>query len=123
MGCGEVILTGKNGWDGGESRRSLSGLSWINRLTIKAVRRRVAAAGPLDSGNGYDRAENCCRWPCAAGQFHTALFCFSPLQIRRNTKLPAYCRSMLCLRPLASTARCSVHTNGSTWHTGNDDTF
>lgn len=55
--CGKVILTtGKKGL-GGKRRarlRSLSGLSWINRRTIKAVRR-----GVVDTGNGYDRAENC----------------------------------------------------------------
>lgn len=62
-----MILTAKQGCGGGgREPRSLSGLSWINRLTIKAGRRAGRARpGPLDSGNGYDRAENCRRPRCS----------------------------------------------------------
>jgi len=66
-GCEKVTLAGKKGLGG--ANRSLSGLSWINRLTIKAGLR----PGLVDSGNGYDRAENSRRRPSAAGQFHAAL--------------------------------------------------
>ena len=51
---------GGSGRGGGRtSRPSLSGLSWINRPTIKAGRRTYGSrSASRDSGNGYDRAAN-----------------------------------------------------------------